>query len=47
MKWYKGNRIYLRRINNFLELFGVQIKKILDLKHIFRYFIDLQKFYKF
>ena len=46
MKWYKGKRIYLRRINIFLELFGFQIKKILDLKHIFRYLIGLHKFYK-
>ena len=40
MKWYKGKRIYLRRINIFLELFGFQIKKILDLKHIFKDFRD-------
>ena len=46
MKWYKGKRIYLKRINNFLELFGFQIKKILDLKYLFRYLVNLYKFNK-
>ena len=38
MKWYKGKKIYLRNINNYLHLLGINIKKTFYLKNIFKYF---------
>ena len=38
MKWYKGNKIYLRKLNNYLNLFGLNIKKTLSLINLVKYF---------
>ena len=45
MKWYKGNRIYLRRVNNIINAFGLNLKKFYYLKNIFRFFLKLKNFY--
>ncbi len=44
MKWYRGNRIYLRRLNNFLHLLGIQIKKTKSLVNLGKYISDIYKF---
>ena len=44
MKWYKGNRIYLRRVNNIINAFGLNLKKFYYLKNIFRFFFEIKKF---
>ena len=38
MRWYKGKRNYLRKINHFLNLIGINLKKIFFLKNIIKYF---------
>ncbi len=44
MKWYKGKRIYLRRVNNIINAFGLNLKKLYYLKNIFRFFFEIKKF---
>ena len=43
MRWYKGNKIYLRRVNNFLNLAGINLRKTFSLfnlpKYIQHYFL--------
>lgn len=38
MRWYIGKRNYLRKINHFLNLIGINIKKIFFLKNTIKYF---------
>ena len=38
MRWYKGNKNYLRKINHFLNLIGINLKKIFYLKNSIKYF---------
>ncbi|MDC3396800.1 DUF268 domain-containing protein [Candidatus Pelagibacter sp.] len=40
MKWYKGNKIYLRRVNNFLNLMGLNLRKIFCLLNLPKYIQD-------
>lgn len=37
MRWYKGRRNYLRKINHFLNLIGINLKKIFFLKNLIKY----------
>ena len=37
MKWYIGKRNYLRKTNHFLNLVGINLKKILYLKNLIKY----------
>ena len=46
MQWYSGKKIYLRRINNFLVAFGINLKKIVSLKNFIRFFFELKNFKK-
>jgi hypothetical protein len=46
MKWYEKKKIFIRRAYNILLLFGIDLKKILALINIFRFFKDLYNFRK-
>lgn len=37
MKWYKGNRNYLRKINNYFNFIGINLVKLFYLKNLFKY----------
>ena len=46
MKWYKGKKIYLRKLNNFINLFGLNIKKTLSLINLLKYYKQYTLFKK-